>query len=314
PHSVPPAPAPTAPQALALPPGYAPSTPQAAPSGYAPLTPPAPQTGGPAPFLTTLSTPPPAPGRSLKWVAIALAAFLVGGSVAGGVLLTRNKDHGTHDSAKPSDDSPTVDLPPDVAKPSPSGTPSASPSASASASPSGSASASPSASASEPGTPSDAPSSSASAPSGFRAVSDPLGFSLAVPSGWQREEKGGKQIDYAAPTGGAYLRVGLLLKSEQSSYEHFQELEKTVSKGKPDYKRVALTRNTFQGRAGARWEFTWTEKDTGRTMHAVDQAYVNESGTEYAVYFQSRDEGWSSSRQVFDTAVDTWSVIPVDFG
>ncbi|MFD0383070.1 hypothetical protein ACFQ2B_13885 [Streptomyces stramineus] len=262
----------------------------------------------PAPATDAFGFPHAAPDRrrrTLRWVAVGAAAFLVGGAAAGGVLLTQGKDgkkHGKEDQAVAKDDKPVVTGPSQGPAPSPSpfGSPSASPSASASSEPSGSAS--------------PVPSGSASAPAGYALRTDPLGFTFAVPDGWNREAKGSMQTDFTAPTGGAYLRVGMVVKSPQSAYAHFEELEKGLKDRNPTFKRVSLTKNTFQGQPGARWEFTWTERDTGRTMHAVDQAYVNEAGTEYAVYFQSRDDQWSGSRTVFDTAVSTWSVIPVDFG
>ncbi|WP_276203816.1 hypothetical protein [Streptomyces albus] len=38
---------------------------------------------------------------------------------------------------------------------------------------------------------------------------DPKGFSVGVMEGWQREPKC-SQTDYAAPTGGDYLRIGVI--------------------------------------------------------------------------------------------------------
>ncbi|MCC3779577.1 hypothetical protein K6I33_005386, partial [Streptomyces sp. UNOB3_S3] len=231
----------------------------------------------------------------IVWAAIGLAAFLVGGAATAGVMLVGRTDGGRHDSDN-RDGHVVVTPSAGPAGPSASGGPTEpSPQPAAST-----------------GSPAE-PGAAASVPPGYTMQSDSLGFRLAVPDGWKRGDKGNFQIDYEPGTGGSYLRVGLLLKSPQTAYDHFLELEKTLKEKNSTYQRVALDANTFQGRPGARWEFTWVQRDTGRTMHAVDQAYMNEAGTEYAVYFQARDEYWAGSRKVFDTAVATWSVIPVDF-
>ncbi|MFI2075460.1 hypothetical protein [Streptomyces triculaminicus] len=298
-------PAPAAPSTPTAPPAQAPAQqPPAAQPPTTQWTPPGPPSASftsSAPSALSVPSGPSAPRprmvrRPLVWVAAGLAAFLVGGVVTGGLMLVRKGDD-KHDSARKNDKSVVV-------------------------TPSGGASGTPSPAAPSTGpttgpSPSDAPSplasGSASVPSGYSMVDDPMGFKLAIPEGWQRKEQGSFQTDYEASTGGSYVRVGLVLKSKQSSYDHFLELEKTLQEKNSTYKRVSLESNTFQGLPGARWEFTWTERNTGRTMHAIDQAYANDAGTEYAIYFQARDEYWSGSRKVFDTAVSTWTVMPVDF-
>lgn len=226
----------------------------------------------------------PVPGRrAALFAAAGLAAFVVGGAATAGLMLHRHESAARARGAETArhDDKRVVIGPPDEPAPTVSPAPAA---------------------------------PQAGAPAGYVMQHDPLGFGLAVPDRWIRTESGSHQIDYAAPTGGSYLRVGLLLKSPQSAYDHFTDLEKALQQRTGSYRRIALAANTFQGHPGARWEFTWTDKATGRTMHAVDQAYVNEAGTEYAVYFQGRDDYWTGSPQVFETALSTWSTMPVDFG
>ncbi|MFF7731070.1 hypothetical protein [Streptomyces sp. NPDC008001] len=337
----PPAAPPASPTTPATPPEAAPpATPQAAPaaapSAPAPATPapgaPAPGPGAPAPAAPALPPPPaswsapaaPGPGTgptpeffvlpkprrrlSLGWVAAAVGVVVISGAVGGGILVAQSQHSGKQDTARTEDTGPA---PKPVASTGPAApSPSASPSASASAS----ASASPSASASESAPASPSPSASSSAPAagpapeGYANVSAPEGFSLAVPRGWRREDKGSGQIDYTGSTGPEHLRIGIVHGTKQSPYDHFKELEKAGS-GQNGYRRVSMTENTFQGRPGALWEWTWTEKSTGRTMHAYNQAYVDASGTEYAIMFAGRDEG-DSTRKPFDTALGSWQAGP----
>ncbi|MBZ4322769.1 hypothetical protein JNW98_25920, partial [Streptomyces sp. SCA2-4] len=270
----------------------------------------------------------PARGRALRWTAVGAAAFVVGGVAAAGVLLVHKdggKDGGKDDRA--TRQSTSHDRRPDAPAPAPVASGAA---ASASPAPSDSPSAGPTAG-DTPTAGADTPSAgpgSTDVPAGIRTaapgahehVTDPSrpapkyyelataseGFSFAVPEGWRREDKGSGQIDWHGPTGPEHLRVGIVKKADQSAYDHFGELERTVAK-EDGYRRLQLTRNTFKGRPGALWEWTWN--DHGRTMHAVNQAYVDAAGTEYAILYQGRDgmgdpDDW---HRTFDTALEHWT-------
>ena len=254
---------------------------------------------GSTPAFTPAFTPAPGdeprpPRRgAVKWVALALAAFLVGGGGTAGALYFKNRQDDTGDKAdKPA--AVTSERPRDDRRPS------ASPSASATPTggPSGSPAADPTAGTPSPGAP---------LPEGFVRQQDPKGFSLGVMRGWKRSQKG-TQIDYKAPAGKSYLRIGVIPGAPQSSYENFSTLEKGARK-RTNYQRTELTQNTFRNSAGARWEFTYVNDETGNTMHAIDQAYVAADGTEYSIYYECVDSLYDPVEdQVFSTALNTWSV------
>ncbi|MFI9239803.1 zinc ribbon domain-containing protein [Streptomyces sp. NPDC053079] len=242
--------------------------------------------------LTVPVPVPAAPARSVRrplmWVAIGLAAFLVGGAATAGVMLLGNgKNSGGGEEAKA----------PASQSQAPSGGPTGGDGASGA--PSASASARPG---SKPRPPKGEP------PKGYQRMTSPEGFSLAVPESWRRENKGTNQIDYAGPTGPGHIRVGIVPNAGASAYDHFQEMEKSVGK-QEGYQRVQMTANTFMGRPGALWEWTWREKN-GEVMHALNQAYVDENGTEYAVMYSERERFYPDARKVFDTALQFWWVGP----
>jgi hypothetical protein len=140
-------------------------------------------------------------------------------------------------------------------------------------------------------------------PVGFHRVSDARGFSLAVMDGWLRRESTETQVDYLPPTGDEVLRIGMVPGAQQAPVANFVALEQTMSEG---YERIKLEENTFQGHPGARWEFTYMS-GSGEKMRVLDQAYIDENGTEYAIYFEVRDRLWDAQRdQVFKTALKTW--------
>ncbi|MFI9049519.1 hypothetical protein [Streptomyces sp. NPDC053427] len=257
---------------------FAKPAPEAAP------TPPATPAVTPAP----LEEPRPARRRAVKWVSMALIAFLVGGGATAGALYYKNHRAGAEDHKAPKK--------PAVAK---SGGPTGTPAPSATPSPTAS-----------PASPSATPSPDAGLPAGFERKDDPYGFSLGVMHGWQRSVKG-TQVDYKAPTGSSYLRIGVIADAPQSSYDNFLSMEKHAKK-RTNYQRTELKRNAFQKSDGARWEFTYVN-DTGNTIHAIDQAYVAADGTEYSIYYECLDSLYDPANdKVFSTALGTWAVSATD--
>ncbi|MFE7503640.1 hypothetical protein ACFU6O_31650, partial [Streptomyces albidoflavus] len=133
-----------------------------------------------------------------------------------------------------------------------------------------------------------------------------------LPDDWERQGEKDHQVTYAASAGDtALLKVGVIADAPYTSYENFQALEKTASANQRNYQQVQLSANTFQGRPGARWEYTYEDK-SGQTVHAIDQSYIAEDGTEYAIYVTERDVDWVAAREVFDTALSTWMLNDVD--
>ncbi|MFH8633305.1 hypothetical protein ACH4CC_26110 [Streptomyces lydicus] len=270
------------------------------------VTPPAP---APVPPFAPAEEPARPPRRVLKWVAIGLAAFLVGGGATAGALYV--KDHGGSSHRADRADKPsgaTTGAPgpgPSVAA-SPTATASGNPTLDPSGNPTGGPSGNPS------GGPTGGPTGGpeAALPAGFVQKYDPNGFSLAVRRDWERSPKG-TQTDYKAPVGEQYLRIGVIANTPQSSYDNFLSMEKGARK-RVDYQRVEMRKNTFQDRPAARWEFTYVN-DAGDTVHAVDQAYVAADGTEYSIYYECLEALYDPDNdQVFSTALATWSVSATD--
>lgn len=138
------------------------------------------------------------------------------------------------------------------------------------------------------------------------------GFSFAVPVQWDRESEKNHQITYAGPTGRAELKVGVIRNAPYTSYENFRNLERIADANQKNYRRLQLGANTFQGLQGAIWEYTYEDKQSGETIHAIDQSYIADDGTEYAIYTTERDRYWSDARQIFDTALSTWMLNDLD--
>ncbi|MER5259001.1 hypothetical protein [Streptomyces sp. NPDC002855] len=241
----------------------------------------------------------PSSRRTAVWVGTLAGAFLIGSGIAAGVLLWQNNEDGKADNAGGKDDKPAVTRTED---------PTASPSPSPSFTPTEEPSEEPT---EEPTESPDALDDAApELPAGYDLVSDVSGFEFAVPDGWSRqgEDRPG-QIVYAGSTGREEFLVGVVPNAPYTSYENFTTIEKDAKKDpkKSDYQRIRLEPNTFQGRSGAIWEYTFTDT-AGREIHAVNQSYVADNGTEYAIQLSWRADFWPAGEgeKTHSTALEHW--------
>jgi hypothetical protein len=138
-------------------------------------------------------------------------------------------------------------------------------------------------------------------------VHDPAGFSFAIPSVWYRQKEVNGQITYAGSTGMSHILVGVVRSAPYTSLENLTAIEAKSRSKNADYRRLRLETNSFHGRPGAIWEYTYTHAESGETIHGIDQSYIADDGTEYAIYFTERDLYWADTEHVFETALSTWS-------
>ncbi|MEV2253100.1 zinc-ribbon domain-containing protein [Streptomyces sp. NPDC050147] len=229
--------------------------------------------------------PPTSPDsrRTAVWVGTLAAAFLIGSGIAAGVLLWQDNNDGSADKAGGKDDKPAVSGSQDPTPPPPSPSDAPTDGSPTDETPTDEPSASP-----------DTVDAAPELPAGSDLVSDVSGFEFAVPEGWSRqgEERPG-QIVYAGSTGPEQFIVGVVPNAPYTSYENFTNIEKDAKKDpkKSDYQRLRLEPNTFQGRGGAIWEYTYTDT-AGREIHALNQSYVADNGTEYAILLSWRADFW----------------------
>ncbi|WP_369211932.1 hypothetical protein [Streptomyces flavofungini] len=233
-------------------------------------------------------------GRARIWVATLAGAFLIGGGVTAGILIWQDGKDGKPAAAAED------------------GKPSAEPSEQPSEQPSPLISERPGTDTPEPGS-SDEPGAAdeKQAPAGTVRVTDDEGFSFAVPKGWTRQavdpERPG-QITYAG-SGREEFLVGVVTSAPYTSYENFINIEEHTEKApdKSDYRRIRMEVNTFEGQDGALWEYSYTDK-SGRAIHALNQSYIAENGTEYAIQLSWRESAWSTAKgaKTHATALDTW--------
>lgn len=275
----------------------------------------APASYGPGPYdpHAYQSQPPPTvpePRRTALWIATLTAALVIGGGIAAGVLILQDGDDGKADKAGGKDDKPAISRTDDTGR---SEGPEGPEAPEDTEDIDGSAeSPSPSPTPEEPDESPDTVDEAPDVPTGFDVVSDVSGFEFAVPDGWNRqgEDRPGQTV-YAGSTGREEFLVGVVPNADYTSYENFTTIEKDAKKDpkKSDYQRIRLEPNTFQGRSGAIWEYTFTDT-AGREIHALNQSYVADNGTEYAIQLSWRADFWPTSEgaEIHRTALEHWRI------
>ncbi|SDN02940.1 Serine/threonine protein kinase [Streptomyces sp. cf386] len=173
-------------------------------------------------------------------------------------------------------------------------------------------------------TPSTSPSPSATddqrpvggVPASWVRVDDPLGFSLYLPKGWKREvvgeeNDGLQQVDYTPDGGDHFVRIAVDISPDfANAYDHQVDLEEQVSVRLVDFRTVSLKEDLYRDRDGSLWEYTYTAqaKDTPfpGPRRAIDQAYIDRDGTEYAILMSSPASDWTTTREQFTAVLKGW--------
>ena len=135
-------------------------------------------------------------------------------------------------------------------------------------------------------------------PAGFRRHTDGAGFSVTLPRGWGDRKEGPNSVTYFSPDHGSYL---LIDRTPQPTDDPMKNIRRFSKDARRDGKyRGAQTLSMhpmrYLGGKAAVWEFTW-EMDRGRRAHAEDRQALLADGRPIAVYWQSPDRRWATTRR-----------------
>jgi eukaryotic-like serine/threonine-protein kinase len=138
------------------------------------------------------------------------------------------------------------------------------------------------------------------ASSGFTSYTDPTGFSLDVPQGWQRSQSG-TQVKFSEPGTTRYLLVDQTDHPKKDPAKDWEQQEKSVSKRLPNYQRISIETVDYRDYPAADWQFTYATQ-----TQVIDRGFV--AGNKgYALYIQGPQGNFTDSQQVFQRATDSFS-------
>jgi eukaryotic-like serine/threonine-protein kinase len=138
-------------------------------------------------------------------------------------------------------------------------------------------------------------------PSDWVRWSDPaFGFSIRHPPDWtvQPGPHDSTSIDIEDPNGGTYLRVDWTDTPGPSPQAAWEAYAPDFAATHPGYQEIQITPTTFKGYPASVWEFTYSSG--GALLHAIDLGFVIGDEYGFALNFQTREEDWAQSKELFD--------------
>ncbi|MDP9398812.1 MAG: serine/threonine protein kinase [Actinomycetota bacterium] len=145
--------------------------------------------------------------------------------------------------------------------------------------------------------PSASPSASPSVRGGFESYTDSTGFSLAVPTGWRREQRD-TGLFFIEPGTGRYLQVAQTRNPKDDPLEDWRDQERHLRRRLNDYEHISLERVDYRGWDTADLEFRWTS-DSGRRLHVRNRNVITAPDRAYALLFSAPEDRWAESQQLY---------------
>ncbi|MET9885694.1 serine/threonine-protein kinase [Streptomyces sp. NPDC006430] len=145
----------------------------------------------------------------------------------------------------------------------------------------------------------------APAPAGYRLASDPQGFRLAVPNGFQRTTDD-ERVFYVSPDGAFRIGIKVQPKVSGGPVGVMQLSDANGPATNPGYRDGTVVATTHNGLPAALWEFTWdgfTRSEGAR--HTFDVCW-DEEGRMYDVWVSAPVGRLAEARSHFDAALDSF--------
>ncbi|MGW7362045.1 protein kinase domain-containing protein [Streptomyces sp. NPDC054841] len=154
---------------------------------------------------------------------------------------------------------------------------------------------------------------------GFRAISDPAGFTVEIGKDWTGPYADKRRIFYYSADK-AY-GLGVHLNPPDGKGDPYAELSAQDNDGTgtsaagdyPKYRRVRLERLEHNGAPAAVWEFTWYDAASGVRRRSIDLRYTK-NGRTYDFWVAGPDSAAPSIRRHFDAARESFSPTRIKHG
>ncbi|MDI3389946.1 serine/threonine-protein kinase [Streptomyces sp. B-S-A8] len=144
------------------------------------------------------------------------------------------------------------------------------------------------------------------APAGYRTVTDPLGFKVAVPDGFTRSYEA-PRVYYYSP--GKKFRLGFHPQPQdpQGPLAVMRQAHEDGPDDYPGYRNGSVTETTHNGHAAALWTFTWdgTAADGG-PRKTYDLSW-DENGRMYDLWISGPSPQQATAKRHFDVALESFT-------
>jgi eukaryotic-like serine/threonine-protein kinase len=144
----------------------------------------------------------------------------------------------------------------------------------------------------------------AALPAGWHYVTDPTGFTVAVPDGWTRSTRDGI-VYYRDPAGGRLLGIDQTNQPKPDPVADWQtQKARRVPAGDfPGYQDIGIRPVAYHVKA-ADWEFTYNGRN-GR-LHVINRGAIFNDHQAYGFYWETPDSQWAANLPNFDLITRTF--------
>ncbi len=150
--------------------------------------------------------------------------------------------------------------------------------------------------------PADGPDSTL--PAGWHYYRDNTGFTVAVPDGWTRSDRGGI-VYFRDPAGGRLLGIDQSSQPKPDPVADWQDqAARRVPAGDfPGYRQIGIRAVPYHVKA-ADWEFTYNGRN-GR-LHVINRGAIFNDHQAYGIYWETPDDQWQANLPSFDLITRTF--------
>lgn len=143
------------------------------------------------------------------------------------------------------------------------------------------------------------PADAAVAPAEWETYEDATaGYTLEYPPTWEPRARAGNRIDFTDPSNGTYLRVEWTDAPGDDVIARLEEIAGDFGSRRAGYEQHQLTATEYLGYPAGLWEYSY--EDGGASLRAYNLQFVIEDEWGFALNFQTREEDWSGSQEVWE--------------
>ncbi|MFJ9900958.1 hypothetical protein ACIQPR_47370 [Streptomyces sp. NPDC091280] len=143
-------------------------------------------------------------------------------------------------------------------------------------------------------------------PAGYQVVHDTAGFTIAVPDGWQRDQRT-NGVFYTIDGDRDLLQIYQIADPAGTPYEALQSTSNNRSAEEPGYEQLSLQEVTASadapGQDAAELVYAYDNKTLNQRRQVVDYAFTAPNGTQYAVLVAGSADEWPLQKSRLSVAL-----------
>jgi serine/threonine protein kinase len=142
-------------------------------------------------------------------------------------------------------------------------------------------------------------------PAGFYRFTNPTGFSIGVPDGWQASRKGHYVYLQDPANSGIYLLIDQSNNPKSDPLSDWRQQQANRASGYPGYHLIRLESVSYpQAEKAADWEFTYDQD--GVTVHILNRNILANAHHAYALYWSVPAAEWEANYHYFQAFAATF--------